>query len=108
MTVPLQLGSRTVVLTGIVTVDETESLAGWLRTRSSAQTPARVHLGACTHLHTAALQALMSARVQVSAAPADLFLRAWLSPLLDEVPAKTRVAVTDPGAVPHDDSEDAA
>lgn len=104
MTVPTQLGSRTAVLTGIVTIEETESLADWLRTRSSAQTPARVHLGTCTHLHTAALQVLLAGQVQVSVAPTDPFLRTWLAPLLDTAPRKAAGAVTDP-ADPVDDED---
>lgn len=86
---PLELGSRTAVLTGILTIDDAEPLATWLRTRGAAQTPARVHLGACTHLHTAVLQTLLSARVQISVPPADPFLRTWIAPLLDQVPHRT-------------------
>lgn len=86
---PLELGSRTAVLTGILTIDDTETLATWLRTRGTAQTPARVHLGACTHLHTAVLQTLLAARVQISVPPADPFLRTWVAPLLEQVPHRT-------------------
>lgn len=85
---PLQFGSRTAILSGVVTIDDTESLATWLRTCGSARTPARVDLAAATHLHTAVLQAMMAARVQVSASPTDPFLRAWVAPLLSPIPAK--------------------
>jgi hypothetical protein len=84
--VPLQLGSRTAVLAGVISIDDTESLAGWLRTRGSARIPARINLGDCTHLHTAALQALLAARVQVSVPPTDPFLLAWVAPLLGSPP----------------------
>lgn len=106
---PMQLGSRIAVLTGIVTIDETEALADWLRTRSSAQTPARVHLGTCTHLHSAALQVLLAGQVQVSVAPTDPFLLTWVAPLLDAAPRKATGAVTDPAhPVADEAAQDAA
>jgi hypothetical protein len=83
--VPLQLGSRTAILAGVVTIDDTEALAMWLRTRGRARTPALVNLGAATHLHTAVLQTLMVGRVQVSVPPTDPFLQAWVAPLLASV-----------------------
>jgi hypothetical protein len=53
-------------------------LATWLR-----ETPdGVVDMGACAHLHTAALQALLSARPRISVAPTDGFLAAWLAPAL--------------------------
>jgi hypothetical protein len=84
--VPLKFGSRTAVLTGTVTIEESESLAAWLRGRGTVKTPARVHLGACTQLHTAALQVLLAARIQISVPPSDPFLREWIAPLLNPVP----------------------
>ncbi|MBB2899543.1 hypothetical protein FHR75_000331 [Kineococcus radiotolerans] len=80
---PLHFAENTAVLEGTVVVDEAEPLAGWLRT---APDP-RVDLSRCAHLHTAALQALLAARVKVVAAPADDFLRAWILPLLATAPA---------------------
>jgi hypothetical protein len=75
---PLQLDENTAVLSGSITVSDAEPLASWLR-----QTPrGAVDLGACTHLHTAALQALASARPRISVAPTDAFLSAWIAPLL--------------------------
>lgn len=85
---PLQLGSRTAILAGVVTVEDTESLATWLRTRGSSRTPARVNLAAATHLHTSVLQALMAGRVQVSVPPTDPFLQTWVAPLLAPTPPK--------------------
>jgi hypothetical protein len=82
----LHLGSREAVLAGVVPIDDAETLAGWLRTRGRADTPARVDLAGCTHLHTAVLQVLLSARVQLEVPPADPFLKAWVVPLLDPVP----------------------
>ncbi|WP_337062926.1 hypothetical protein [Kineococcus sp. G2] len=81
---PLHFAEGTAVLTGTVVVDEAEPLAAWLR---AADGPA-VDLAGCEHLHTAALQALLAARVKVAAAPADDFLRAWVLPLLGPAPAE--------------------
>ena len=76
---PLQLGSRTAVLDGIITVEDAEPLTAWLRI-----TPAgRVNLRDCTHLHTAALQALIVAAAKVSVLPTDIFLRMSVAPALE-------------------------
>lgn len=75
---PLQLLEQTAVLTGNVSVEDAESLTEWLR---QAQDPA-VDLGDCVHIHTAAFQALLSARPRIAVVPADEFLSAWLVPLL--------------------------
>jgi hypothetical protein len=84
--VPLQLGSRTAALAGVVGIDETEPLVAWLRDRGRGRAPVRIHLGACTHLHSAVLQALLAARVQISVPPVDPFLRTWVAPLFEEAP----------------------
>ena len=74
----IQLDGTTAVLAGSVSVEDAEPLASWLR-----ETPdGAVDLGACTHLHTAALQALLSARPRISVTPADGFLAAWVTPVL--------------------------
>ena len=86
---PLQLGDGTAVLTGIITIEETEPLAAWLRAHGTVRPPARVDLGGCLHLHTAVLQALLAAKVQVSVPPADPFLQEWVAPLLAPVPIRT-------------------
>ena len=92
----LQLGSRTAVLEGVVTVDEAEPLAAWLRETSAP----RVNLRRCTHLHTAVLQCLLAAGARVSVPPADPFLRTWVLPLVEaQTPAGTPVPAgcsTDP------------
>jgi hypothetical protein len=80
---PLELGERTAVLSGAVSVDEAEPLAEWLRRTPS---PA-VDLARCVHLHTAALQALLAADVTVTVAPADGFLASRVMPLLRLEPA---------------------
>ena len=75
---PLQLDDQLAVLTGNVGVEDAEPLAGWLRQNPGGA----VDLGACTHLHTAALQALASARPRIAVAPGDAFLSAWIVPVL--------------------------
>ena len=98
---PLQLGSRTARLTGVVTVEDAEPLAVWLRARAGARTPARVDLGTCTHLHTAVLQVLLAAHVQVTVPPVDPFLRDWVAPLLQPAPRRPEQAAV-PGKDPRE------
>ena len=78
---PLELGAAA-VLTGTVTVEDAEPLASWLRDHHDGQ----VDLSACTHLHTAALQALLSSRPVITAPPADDFLIRWILPILTRDP----------------------
>jgi len=75
---PVQLSEGTVLLTAVVTVDDAEPLAQWLRETAATA----VDLTACTHLHTAALQALLAGHPVIAAAPADPFLARWILPLL--------------------------
>jgi hypothetical protein len=57
-------------LEGVVSVEDAETLAQWLRTQSR---PA-VHLARCEHLHAAALQVLLALQPRVMAAPGDPWL----------------------------------
>jgi hypothetical protein len=75
---PLELGDTTATLIGVITVDEVEELAGWLR----ATAKPKVNLRRCNHLHTGAFQAMMRFRPKVSAAPTDPFLAGQVLPLL--------------------------
>ena len=75
---PLELGDTTATLIGVVTVDEVEQLAGWLRVTARP----KVNLRRCSHLHTGAFQAMMRYRPRISAAPADPFLATRVLPLL--------------------------
>jgi hypothetical protein len=75
---PLELGDTTATLTGVVTVDEVEQLAGWLRVTARP----KVNLRRCNHLHTGAFQAMLRFRPKVTAAPTDAFLSAQVLPLL--------------------------
>jgi hypothetical protein len=76
---PLELhDNNSATLSGVITVDEVEQLAGWLRSNPRA----RISLKRCNHLHTGALQALLLFRPRISAAPTDAFLAAHVLPLL--------------------------
>ncbi|WP_432544311.1 hypothetical protein [Kineococcus sp. SYSU DK002] len=96
---PLHFAENTAVLSGAVVVDDAEPLAAWLR----ATPDPHADLAGCRHLHTAALQALLAARVKVGAAPADEFLRVWVLPLLQAAPAEDPAAADEPA-----DAEDTA
>jgi len=58
------------VLEGVVTAEDAETLAQWLRGHAK---PA-VHLGQCEHVHAAVLQVLLALRPRLVSAPADLWL----------------------------------
>ncbi|SNY15306.1 hypothetical protein [Paractinoplanes atraurantiacus] len=75
---PLELHEATATLTDVVTVDEVEPLAAWLR----ATEKPKVNLRRCNHLHTGALQALLLFRPKISSAPANAFLAEQVLPLL--------------------------
>lgn len=75
---PVEIEGALARLHGAVGVEEAEPLAAWLRECAG---PA-VDLDGCTHLHTAALQALLAARASVAAAPQDPFLHRFVLPAL--------------------------
>ena len=75
---PLELHESGATLTDVITVDEVEQLAAWLR-----ETPKpKVNLKRCNHLHTGAFQAMLRFRPKITAAPADAFLATQVLPLL--------------------------
>jgi hypothetical protein len=80
--VPVTLARNVATLTGIVSVDDAEPLAQWLRETRRPQ----VKLAGCTHVHTAALQALLAARPAVVSPPIEPFLARWIAPLLAPLP----------------------
>lgn len=57
-------------LEDVVTVEEAEGLQTWLR----AQPRPAVHLGKCTHLHSAALQVLLALNPRLVAPPPQRWL----------------------------------
>jgi hypothetical protein len=78
---PLKLNKRTAVLTGTVSVEEAGDLAEWFRNTPAAE----LNLRDCSHLHTAALQAMLAARPRISQNPVDDFLLSWVMPLLTDI-----------------------
>jgi hypothetical protein len=75
---PLELHESAATLTGVVTVDEVEQLAAWLRVTAKP----KVNLRRCNHLHTGAFQALLRFQPKITAAPTDAFLATQVLPLL--------------------------
>ena len=71
---PLQIENSQAVIDGVCGPEDALELVEWLQEREQAE----IDLGRCTHLHAAALQALMSARVVVTRLPEDAFLARWL------------------------------
>ncbi len=78
---PLKLYKHTAVLSDAISVEESGDLAEWLRRTPEAE----LDLEGCSHLHTAALQAILSARPRISRPPTDEFLSRWVLPLLADV-----------------------
>jgi hypothetical protein len=78
---PIEYKKNRAVFRDEVTVEEAEALLEWLQTRPSA----KVDLSACVHLHTASLQVMMAAKINVSSWPKNIELRAWVEPALKSV-----------------------
>jgi hypothetical protein len=66
------------VFSDVVTVEEAEGLLEWLQKKGAA----RVDLSACTHVHPAALQVLMTGKPVISVWPTDTGLASWLASAL--------------------------
>ena len=75
---PVELRNGVATVSGVLTVEEVEPLTAWLRITPRP----RVNLRACTHLHTAGLQALIAFEAKVSSAPTDPFLATHVVPML--------------------------
>ena len=71
---------KKVILTGVVGVEDAETLLQWLQNHPKA----RVVFSDCTHVHPANLQVLRAAGVAVSAWPQDQALAQWLRSLFGE------------------------
>ncbi len=76
---PIQFLARSAKLSDVVTVEEAEGLLQWIL----AHPKGKLDLSRCTHLHTAALQALLALRPPVSSPTEDAALAAWLAPALN-------------------------
>lgn len=69
---------KVAVFDDIVGVEEADGLLEWLR-RSPRN---RLDLAACTHLHAANLQVMMTAKPSIAVWPKDANLRTWLQSAL--------------------------
>ena len=68
------------VLKEIVTIQEVDGLLEWL----IANPQATIDLSECVHLHTAALQTLISAGRSIDSWPVNPQLTLWIKPLLKQ------------------------
>jgi anti-anti-sigma regulatory factor len=75
---PIEFKRNRVLFRDEVSVEEAEGLLEWLQKRPTA----KVDLSACSHMHTANLQVLMTAKADITGWPKNAELRAWLEPVL--------------------------
>jgi hypothetical protein len=75
---PIEFKRNRAIFRDEVSVEEAEGLLEWLQNRSAA----KVDLSACSHMHTANLQVLMTAKARITGWPKNAELRAWLEPAL--------------------------
>lgn len=85
---PVRLHEQTATLIGIVTVDDAEAFAAWLRTTTEPS----VDLRDCSHLHTAVFQAILAFAPTVTAGPTEPFLARYVRPMLRSEQAVDRDA----------------
>ena len=76
---PIEFKRSSAVFRDVISVEEAEGLLEWLQKKPSA----KVDLASCSHLHTANLQVLMTARPGISHWPENSELRAWLETALN-------------------------
>ena len=79
---PIEFKRNRAVFQDEVGVEEAEGLLEWLQKKPAA----KADLVTLSHLHTANLQVLMTAKAGISIWPENAELRAWLEPALK--PAK--------------------
>lgn len=82
---PVTLSKNVATLSGLVSVDDAEPFAQWLRDTRRPM----VRMAGCTHLHTAVLQALLAARPVIISPPTEPFLARWIVPLLAPIVVPT-------------------
>ena len=75
---PIEFKKNRAIFRDEVTVEEAEGLLEWFQDRPTA----KADLAALSHLHTADLQVLMTAKAGISSWPKNAELRAWLEPAL--------------------------
>ena len=79
---PLVFTERQVSFEDVCTVEDALPLLEFLKAGEAAE----IDLSACTYLHTALLQLLLTARPRVAALPADHGLARWVAQLLADAP----------------------
>lgn len=75
---------KQVIFKGVVSVEDAEPLLEWLQKKPSTQ----VDFSACTHMHPANLQVLMTAQPIVAAWPEDFAFTEWLKSALNNKTTK--------------------
>lgn len=75
---PIEYKKTKATFVELVGIDETEGLLAW----ATASTQGRVDLAACSHVHPAVLQVILTTGLRVSAWPRETDLKQWLEPLL--------------------------
>ena len=75
---PIEFKKNRAIFREEISVEEAEGLLEWLQTRPTA----KADLSACSHMHTANLQVLMTAKTVISSWTKNVELRAWLEPAL--------------------------
>jgi len=75
---PIEYKRNRAVFQDEVGVEEAEGLLEWLQKKPTA----KADLATLSHLHTADLQVLMTAKAGISSWPENAELRAWLEPAL--------------------------
>ena len=78
---PIEFKKNRAIFREEISVEEAEGLLEWLQTRPTA----KADLSACSHMHTANLQVLMTAKTAISSWPKNVEFRAWLEPALKSV-----------------------
>jgi hypothetical protein len=73
----IERAGRTIVLAGACTVEDAETLFNQALEGADA-----IDISGCTFLHTACLQVLLVARLQLIGTPADPALARWIAPFL--------------------------
>ena len=74
----VEFGSKQVVLSGVVGVEEAETLLNWLQQTEQV----KVDMSGLEHLHSANIQVLVTAKVHISAWPQDTQLSKFLQSIL--------------------------
>ena len=77
---PVEKRDHTILLRGVISVEEAESLLCLLQ---EVQDP-QLDLSGCEHLHAAALQVVLAARPKIASWPLDEGLKGWLARSLGE------------------------